>query len=537
MHRYFAVILLLCAACEHAGADADASDSGPADSADAGDGAVDAADAATAADAEIDVAAIACTAAQQAACDDHNPCTVDVCAGPDGACSHAGAASSCDDGDPCTVDDVCASGNCKGKAKDCDDKSPCTIDNCQLDGTCTHVHNQHEDCLPLIALDQPPRALRLQSANPTLTVAGKLVTQNSPPKSLTVQGKDVAFDANGAFSTTVPLQFGAQTLVLEVTDAFGGKRLQVQGVHWSPEWRPGVQSVTAGDLRIAAATTGLLGNLQASLAKLQFAVPRAFGQGAVQVALGWSAQPPPPVSTLPSAHFTALPVPVTVAEAMAATLTTDPGTPLQQACAPLPVGLDVAGPSVQWTVTHDFLNAALRASWLGGALAGDVSPIGDGLVPGVTVMGQIRADLPWLLQDCPGTAATLRLADLRLDMQAYLGDPPELLATAVAHIAIEATPVYMWDGTTLQLRLGATQSIQLDLATGSKDMQATDVHVAMEKALKEKSLPLLLAEWAKAPLVAFYLPSSSGNALNWLWQNTVTVLAGVVRMDGALSMP
>ena len=532
MRCNFSLILTVCCltACDEkqsaSGTDAAADIAADAPSA------VDVADAATAADVAADVSAVACTAAQVAACDDKNPCTQDGCTGPDGACSHAGIASPCDDSDPCTVEDTCASGNCKGKGKDCDDKSPCTIDNCQLDGSCTHVHNQHEDCLPLIVVDQPPRALRLKSADANLLVTGKLLNQNSQAKSLTVNGQDVVIGADGAFSTAVPLQFGAQTLLLEVTDVFGGKRVVVQGVHGSPQWQPGDAAIGAGELRVAADEQPWYAALLQALQTAQFAVPRAFGGGQVDVKPGWSAIVP---SGLQTTKFSALPQPVSLDVAMAATPTTDPGTPLRQACGALATGIDVSGPDVQWTVTHDLLNAALRAAWLGGALAGDVSPIGDGLAPGFTVKGQIHADMPWLLQDCPGPNPTLRLTDLRLDVQAYLGD--ELFATATAHIAIEATPTFMWQNGVLQLGLGKTQAIQLDLATGSKDMQATDVHVAMEKALKEKSLPLLLAEWAKAPLVEIDVPHSAGNTLNWLWLTTLNVLPGLLRLDGTLSVP
>lgn len=49
-----------------------------------------------------------------AACDDHNPCTVDACSG--GACMHAPVANgtSCDDGNGCTRGDGCSAGTCRG---------------------------------------------------------------------------------------------------------------------------------------------------------------------------------------------------------------------------------------------------------------------------------------------------------------------------------------------------------------------------------------------------------------------------------------
>ena len=539
--RVLVCLTAALAACEAKSTAADATDA-PADAGDAA--AADAPDAATATDAAADVTAIACSTAQVAACDDHNPCTLDTCAGPDGSCSHSGAASPCDDADPCTVNDACAAGSCKGVAKDCDDKSPCTIDNCQLDGSCTHVHNQHEDCLPLIAVTTPPRGLRLHSADPQLAVQGKLVAQNSAPAALTVQGQPVPFAADGSFSTTVPLQFGAQPLVLAVTDQFGGTRVQVQALHWSPQWQPGDQPIAAGDVRLAGQADGSAwaAGVQDALAGAGMQVPQPFVTDVVSVLLGWQVALAPALGD-GSAHLalTVLPQPVTVDAGMAATPTTDPGTPLLAGgcAAPGTLGLDGGAP-VQWTTTYDALNAALRAAWLGGALTGDVSPIGAGLAPGFTVMGQIHGNLPWLLQDCPGPSAVLRLGELELAIQAYIGDPPELLATAVAHIALDVTPNFAIAGDKVQLWLGPMQAIQLDIATGSKDMQATDVHVAMAKALHDTSVPALLKAWAKAPLVEIALPGSGmAGAHPWAWTfvQTLVPAPGRVRADGAPESP
>ncbi len=531
-------------ACDHKGGadaepDLDTSDAVVAADGDAA--AVDAADAVTETDASPADVVVPCSNAEIAKCDDHNPCTEDMCNA--GTCTHNAATSNCDDGDPCTMEDVCASGACKGKAKDCDDKSPCTIDNCQLDGTCTHVHNQHEDCLPLIQVDQPPRALRLKSDVASIQVSGKLVAQNSQPKSLTVQGKDVAFTNDGAFSTNVPLQFGAQTLLLEVTDVYGGKRKQVQGLHWSPTWSDGAAPIDAGHAQLLGFVDGfVVDGLQTALANAQMAVPLAFSPTNVTVDLAWQVASLPSTGGTPRVALTVLPQPSVVSLSMASTATTDPGTPLHASCvAPLAdFGFLDTFFGVQWTVTQDAFNAALRAAWLGGQLIGDVSPIGKDLVPGVTVAGQIHADLPWLLQDCPGSGATLRLAELRLDIQAYIGDTTEMLANGTAHIAIEASPVYTLENGVVQLRLGQTQSIVLDMATGSKDMQATDVHVAIEKALHDTSIPALLKEWAKVPLAQFALPQIAvfgGQPVMWQFQATLDVLNGLLRATGVEAMP
>ncbi|MCO4764229.1 MAG: hypothetical protein KC502_22140 [Myxococcales bacterium] len=70
------------------------------------------------------------------ACDDGNPCTLDICdptAPKDKRCVHQLTTDSCvlADGNPCFVDNVCVKGTCApGKARDCNDKNPCTDDSC-----------------------------------------------------------------------------------------------------------------------------------------------------------------------------------------------------------------------------------------------------------------------------------------------------------------------------------------------------------------------------------------------------------------------
>ena len=68
--------------------------------------------------------------ANNAACDDGDPCTFDVC---DKVCLAIakGPAQACDDGDPCTEAGVCGPGGCQsGVPITCDDGDPCTDDAC-----------------------------------------------------------------------------------------------------------------------------------------------------------------------------------------------------------------------------------------------------------------------------------------------------------------------------------------------------------------------------------------------------------------------
>jgi len=70
-------------------------------------------------------------------CDDHNPCTQDMC-DPNVGCVFAPRDGiACDDQDPCTVNDRCVQGTCKGTPIDCEDGNLCTRDYCDVFG-CHH---------------------------------------------------------------------------------------------------------------------------------------------------------------------------------------------------------------------------------------------------------------------------------------------------------------------------------------------------------------------------------------------------------------
>jgi len=77
--------------------------------------------------------------ADDAGCDDGNPCTVDACRG--GFCDDEPVAdgTACGDGDACNGIETCAGGECtRAPAPDCDDGDPCTRDVCVPPGGCAH---------------------------------------------------------------------------------------------------------------------------------------------------------------------------------------------------------------------------------------------------------------------------------------------------------------------------------------------------------------------------------------------------------------
>lgn len=58
-----------------------------------------------------------------AACDDGNPCTTDVCSS--GTCTHTNNTNSCNDGNNCTTGDVCTNGACVGTPVSCSGGTTC----------------------------------------------------------------------------------------------------------------------------------------------------------------------------------------------------------------------------------------------------------------------------------------------------------------------------------------------------------------------------------------------------------------------------
>lgn len=80
--------------------------------------------------------------------DDGNPCTDDFCDGA-GGCAHVANAAPCDDGLSCTSDDTCTGGVCLGDPPPaCDDGNPCTVDLCaEPSGKCVNLEEPNPVCV------------------------------------------------------------------------------------------------------------------------------------------------------------------------------------------------------------------------------------------------------------------------------------------------------------------------------------------------------------------------------------------------------
>lgn len=500
-------------------------------------------DTTVAADTPAEVASL-CTPEQQQACDDQNPCTADDCSA-DG-CVHIATAASCTDADPCTIADHCEVGQCKGTPQMCDDNQPCTIDQCQLDGSCTHVHNMHEDCLPLITLDAPQRGARLGGPNAQVTVTGKLAGKKTQPTSLTVQGKPVSFAADGTFAIDVPLQAGAQTLVVSATDNYGGQRLRIQGLHYSPSWATPGQAVVAGALAIDPKVTAVVGissvanlaeALQVPLKALGFVVPRPFGAQPVPVNLGLSAQPAPPMANISDLVAQLSATPSAVALPWPATGVVDMGVALSGCSASTLLGLSTDSQPIQTSVSTDLINAALDAAWRAGAQNGDITAVIDGLglpSPFVASIGALPI-LPWRLEGCDAQTAELRLEEFHAQGKIYVGSKSEpLFADVRIHMAVHAKAEIKLAQGKLQVWLGPTTAILAE--TSSDKFAGTDAHKILSDGAIKAAVPKLLAEWAKAPLVEVALPTQlqvAGKAVGWTPEPQLAWVGGWLRWSSS----
>ena len=74
-------------------------------------------------------------------CDDHNPCTDDLCDPLIGCVHVANDANACSDANVCTTSDHCAGGLCVGMLLSCDDGDICTDDTCDPLTGCAHAAN------------------------------------------------------------------------------------------------------------------------------------------------------------------------------------------------------------------------------------------------------------------------------------------------------------------------------------------------------------------------------------------------------------
>ncbi|MBM4355317.1 MAG: hypothetical protein FJ109_16285, partial [Deltaproteobacteria bacterium] len=89
-------------------------------------------------------------------CNDDNPCTKDVCGGPQGCSNPPLDGTECQDGNLCTTADHCQDGLCVGIPMACDDDNPCTDDSCGQAGKCVHEPNADKcyDGNPCTVADQ-----------------------------------------------------------------------------------------------------------------------------------------------------------------------------------------------------------------------------------------------------------------------------------------------------------------------------------------------------------------------------------------------
>ena len=152
----------------------------------------------------------------------------------------------------------------------------------------------------------------------------------------------------------------------------------------------------------------------------------------------------------------------------------------------------------RWQITADLLNAALRASWLAGALEDDISPLIADVYPPLTFTGTIHGRSPWQLNACQPGAWTLTLLDLQFDIVGHLGDatfPVQVFMTLTAPAEIVV------NSGVLELRLGNPVQVLTDVTVLPDTFQGTDGAVGIAQAGHDKMAPVLVQGWQKAALV------------------------------------
>lgn len=132
-------------------------------------------------------------------CDDHNPCTTDICA-HGGQCQHVfRAETACIDAAKCVYDGTCKQGQCDGEVLDCEDGQPCTVDSCGEAGCvqlaaaptiCDDANSCTTDaCAPSGACSHSPSVTACTDNNPC-TAGDKCVGSTCVPGDIPATCKD-----------------------------------------------------------------------------------------------------------------------------------------------------------------------------------------------------------------------------------------------------------------------------------------------------------------------------------------------------------
>lgn len=144
--------------------------------------------------------------------------------GPDSADSDPTGGSGPGPDTPCDADE------------ECQDDNPCTASACGGNGTCVFTPVMSLECRPEIEVEYPPRAATIESNSPGITVTGTVHSPSGDIVSFTINGTDVALDADGRFSHQITAKQGGNTLVLETMDELDQPRKRVQSFLWSRDY-------------------------------------------------------------------------------------------------------------------------------------------------------------------------------------------------------------------------------------------------------------------------------------------------------------
>lgn len=167
-----------------------------------------------------------------------------TCDGQDNDCdgtTDEGGASLCDDSDVCTTDHACVDGQCVVTGTlECDDGQECSVDSCDSAKGCLHEPDPRPACRPVVIVDWPPRAARL-NGDPEITVTGHVAPGEGGWEidTVKVNGTEVTLESDElTFEAPLSAEQGMNLVAVDATDQMGGLGRTVQSFYHSTVWYP-----------------------------------------------------------------------------------------------------------------------------------------------------------------------------------------------------------------------------------------------------------------------------------------------------------
>ncbi len=170
-------------------------------------------------------------------CDDLNECTADSCVDGTGCVFEPLSGIICSDQSVCTDFDQCVAGECQGLAISCDDGNPCTADSCDPVAGCFSQVLNIPECRPVITISWPPRGITLDG-DPVVVVSGTVTSPAAPIATLTINGETVEVKPDSTFQHPMTSAQAMNLIMGEAWDLIGGYGKAVQSYYYSTKYYP-----------------------------------------------------------------------------------------------------------------------------------------------------------------------------------------------------------------------------------------------------------------------------------------------------------